>query len=210
MEISPKISVLFLDIGGVLLTNGWDHTARQRAASTFKLDYEQMNDRHGMTFDTYERGLLSLDDYLKRVVFYEPRSFSPDAFKEFMFGQSEPFDDNIAFFQKIAQNNHLRVGAISNEGRELTVHRIETFDLTTLIEFFISSCFVHFRKPDEGIYRLALDIAQVRPQEAVYVDDRAMFAEIAQGLGIHSIHHQNLKQTRQAFAEVGLDVSATT
>jgi len=124
-----------------------------------------------------------------------------------MFGRSEPLGDNIAFFQRLAQINHLRVGAISNEGRELTVHRIKTFGLTTLIEFFISSCFVHFRKPDTGIYRLALDIAQVAPEEAIYVDDRGMFVEIARGLGINSIHYQSLTETRQALEQAGLNVS---
>lgn len=173
MERSNDISVLFLDIGGVLLTNGWDHHMRQRAAEEFGLDYEEMNDRHSMTFDTYERGLLSLDDYLNRVVFYEPRAFSPQQFRQYMFGRSEAISDNIAFFRRVAHANGLRVGAISNEGRELTVHRVRTFHLTELIDFFISSCFVHFRKPDEAIYRLALDIAQVPPQRTVYIGDRA-------------------------------------
>jgi putative hydrolase of the HAD superfamily len=204
MTTSSRIRVLFLDIGGVLLTNGWDHNMRQRAAQEFGLDYQEMNDRHSMTFDTYERGLLSLDNYLQRVVFYRQRSFSPEQFKEFMFSRSQAIDDNIEFFQILAKANNLRVAAISNEGRELTVHRIRTFGLTKLIEFFISSCFVHYRKPDEGIYRLALDIAQVSPQEAVYVDDRAMFVEIAQNLGIYSLYYQSQSETRRELERVGL------
>jgi putative hydrolase of the HAD superfamily len=206
MKNEPDISVMFLDIGGVLLTNGWDHHMRQQAAEEFGLDYEEMNDRHSMTFDTYERGLLSLDKYLDRVVFYEPRSFSPQQFKDYMFGRSRAIDDSIAFFREVARVNRLRVGAISNEGRELMVRRIDTFHLTELIDFFVSSCFVHFRKPDEEIYRLALDIAQVPPERALYIDDRAMFAEIAEGLGIRSIHHENLEQTRRAMEKAGLDL----
>jgi putative hydrolase of the HAD superfamily len=206
MATSSHISVLFLDIGGVLLTNGWDHDMRQRAAHQFGLDYEEMNERHSMTFDTYERGLLSLDNYLKRVIFYRQRDFSPEEFKEFMFSRSQTLGDNIGFFRELAKVNKLRVAAISNEGRELTVHRIRRFHLTELIEFFISSCFVHYRKPDEGIYRLALDIAQVAPQEAVYVDDRTMFVEIAESLGIRSFYYQNLDETRRQLERIGLKV----
>ncbi len=206
MRKNSNISVLFLDIGGVLLTNGWDHNMRQKAADEFGLDYEEMNDRHSMTFDTYERGLLSLDDYLKRVVFYKQRSFTPEQFRQYMFDRSAELDHNISFFRELAMANGLRVGAISNEGRELTVHRIRTFKLSMLIEFFISSCFVHYRKPDEGIYQLALDIAQVPPEEAVYVDDRNMFVEIARNLGVHSIHHEGLKETTRALKQIGLEI----
>jgi len=206
MKDTPEISVMFLDIGGVLLTNGWDHTMRHRAADKFELDYEEMNDRHNMIFDTYERGLLSLNEYVRRVVFHKQRPFTPEQFKQYMFDQSQPIDHNIAFFQKIAEVNRLRVGAVSNEGRELTVHRIRTFQLTELIDFFISSCFVHFRKPDEDIYQLALDVAQVPPEEVVYIDDRAMFVEIAANLGIHGIHHKNLNETRQTLQQIGLEV----
>jgi putative hydrolase of the HAD superfamily len=206
VKSSCGISVLFLDIGGVLLTNGWDHKTRQQAARDFELDYEEMNDRHGMTFDAYERGLLSLNDYLKRVVFYQERSFTLEQFTEYMFSRSQPIDHNVTFFQRVTEVNGLKVGAISNEGRELTVHRIRTFGLTRLIEFFISSCFVHFRKPDEGIYRLALDIAQVPPERAAYVDDRAMFVEIARNLGIRSIHYRGLEETRRALERLGLEV----
>jgi putative hydrolase of the HAD superfamily len=206
MRSSIDISALFLDIGGVLLSNGWDHNMRRKAAAEFALDYDEMNDRHSMTFDTYERGLLSLDDYLKRVVFYEQRSFTPRQFKEYMFGQSRAIDNNIQYFKRIAQANGLKVGAISNEGRELTVHRIHTFRLNEVIQFFISSCFVHFRKPDEGIYRLALDIAQVTPEQAVYVEDSPMFVEVAENFGIHSILYKNLRTTRLSFEQLGLKI----
>jgi putative hydrolase of the HAD superfamily len=204
MKHSLDISVLFLDIGGVLLTNGWDRKMRQRAAEEFALDLEELNERHNLTFDTYERGLLSLDAYLRRVVFYQDRAFTPEQFKDYMFAQSQPIDDNIEVFKKLAKANGLRVGAINNEGRELAIHRIREFHLTALMDFFITSSFVRFRKPDEDIYRLALDIAQVAPERAVYVEDRRMFVEVAQELGIHSIHYESLEKTLDVLAEMGL------
>jgi putative hydrolase of the HAD superfamily len=206
MKNRADISVLFLDIGGLLLTNGWDRRMRRRAAEEFQLDFDEMNERHNLTFDTYERGLLSLDEYLRRVVFHVKRAFTPERFKAFMFDQSRPLDGNIETFRKMADAHDLKVCAISNEGRELAVHRIRAFHLSEFIDIFILSSFVHFRKPDEDIYRLALDIAQVAPEHAVYIDDRLLFVEVAQSLGIPSIYHEHLEQTLTALAQIGLEV----
>jgi putative hydrolase of the HAD superfamily len=204
MQEYSDISVLFLDIGGVLLTNGWDHDTRRQAAETFGLDYDEMSDRHAMTFDAYERGAITLDEYLRRVVFCRERDFTVAQFKEFMFSRSQRLGANIETFARIAEINDLRVGSINNEGRELNLHRIHKFQLTDLIEFFISSCFTGFRKPDEGIYRLALDISQVEPHRAVYIDDREMFVEVASGMGIRGIWHEDIDKTCEALSQIGL------
>ena len=198
------IVALFLDIGNVLLTNGWDHTMRQQAAQKFGLDYEEMNERHHLTFDTYEEGKLSLAEYLGRVVFCSPRSFSPKDFTDFIFAQSKPKPEMIQLVQELKQRYGLKTAAVSNEGRELTLYRVKKFHLSSFIDFFISSCFVHLRKPDEDIYRLALDCAQVEAEQVVYIDDRQMFVEVAAGLGINGIHHADLASTRKALADFGL------
>ena len=206
MNPSSPIKTLFLDIGGVLLTNGWDNNTRTRAAEKFGLDYNEMNERHHLTFDTYEVGKLSLDEYLNRVVFYQDRSFSREEFKDFMYAQSLPFPEMIALIRELKARYGLQVAAVSNEGRELTMYRVQRFKLGTVLEFFISSCFVHYRKPDVDIYRIALDIAQVRPEQVVYIDDRAMFVEVARGLGIRGIIHTGYEATRTALEELGLSV----
>jgi putative hydrolase of the HAD superfamily len=198
------ITALFLDIGGVLLTNGWDHLARQRAAQQFDLDYEEMDERHHLTFDTYEEGKLSLDQYLDRVIFYQKRPFSRETFRTFMFDQSKPYQAMIDLVCDLKQRYGLRIAAVSNEGRELTVHRIQTFDLGAFMDFFIASCFVHYRKPDADLYTIALDIAQVPPEQVVYIEDRPMFVDVAKGLGLHTILHTGVESTRQALKTFGL------
>jgi putative hydrolase of the HAD superfamily len=208
MSNNSSISTLFLDIGGVLLTNGWDHTMRQKAAETFDLDYGEMNERHHLTFNTYEEGKLSLYAYLKRVIFYEERPFSLEEFRAFMFEQSRPYQEMIDLVCRLKERYGLKIAAVSNEGRELTIHRIEEFDLGSFIDFFISSCFVHYRKPDEDIYRIALDIAQVPPERVVYIEDRPMFVQVAQGLGIQGIIHQDFRATRAALRGFGLSLEA--
>ena len=208
MTASASLTTLFLDIGGVLLTNGWDRGIRTLASEKFGLDYKEMDERHHLTFDTYEEGKLSLDEYLNRVVFYQERSFSREEFKAFMYAQSQPFPEMIELMRGLKAQHGLQVAAVSNEGRELTVYRVQQFKLGTFIDFFISSCFVHYRKPDADLYRIALDIAQVGPEQVVYVDDRPMFVEVAQGLGIKGIVHTGLDTTRKTLADLGLSLAS--
>jgi len=204
MTPSSSITTLFLDIGGVLLTNGWDRNARTRAAAKFGLDCDEMNESHQLTFDTYEEGKLSLDEYLNRVVFYQERSFSREEFKGFMYAQSQPFPEMIELMRGLKTQHGLQVAAVNNEGRELSVYRAQQFKLGTFIDFFVSSCFVHYRKPDADMYRIALDIAQASPHQVVYIDDQPMFIEVAQGLEIRGILHQGYETTREALEAMGL------
>jgi putative hydrolase of the HAD superfamily len=203
---SAAITTLFLDVGGVMLTNGWDRSMRRLAAETFNLDYAEMDERHHLTFDTFEQGKLSLETYLKRVVFYEQRPFTIGEFREFMFDQSRPFPEMIDMICGLKGRYKLKLAAVSNEGRELTQYRVKTFGLTKFIDFFVSSCFVHIRKPDEDIYRIALDLSDASPEEVLYIDDRPMFVEVAEGLGFKGLHHKGYEQTKAALAGYGLTI----
>ncbi|MGD8804654.1 MAG: HAD family phosphatase [Chloroflexota bacterium] len=198
------ITTLFSDIGGVLLTNGWGRESRRRVANELGLDFAEMDERHHLTFDTFEEGKLSLNEYLKRVVFYEERPFTRKSFKHLMFSQSRPYPDMISLITNLKVQHGIKIVAVSNEGRELAEYRIQQFELRQLFDFFIVSSFVHIRKPDADIYRLALDVAQVRPEQAVYIDDRAMLVDVARGLGIHGIHHTSCAASQDALAQLGL------
>ncbi len=152
MKNGTNITTLFTDIGGVLLTDGWNRESRKNAAAKFNLDLEELEERHHLTFDTYEEGKLSLDDYLKRIIFYEKRTFTIDEFKKFMYAQSSPFPEMIKSITQLKKQYSLKVGVVSNEGRELTEYRIKEFKLDQFVDFFISSSFVHLRKPDVDIF----------------------------------------------------------
>jgi putative hydrolase of the HAD superfamily len=204
MSGTLPITTLFLDIGGVLLTNSWDQGTRRRASQKFNLDYEEMNERHHLTFDTFEEGKLSLKEYLDRVVFYKARPFSYDEFVSFIYSESVPFPDMINLMCGLKTRYHLQIAAVSNEGRELTMYRVEKFGLRDFIDFFISSCFIHIRKPDEDVFRIALDVAQVRPDQVIYIEDRSMFVEVARKMGIEGIVHTDYETTRKALEERGL------
>ena len=202
--MAQKITALFTDIGGVLLTNGWDRNARAEAVKQFQLDAAELEDRHHLTFDTYEEGKLLLDEYLDRIVFYEPRSFSKETFKQFMYDYSRPYDTMIQLLKKLKEKYNLKTVVVSNEGRELNQYRIETFQLNTFIDFFVSSSFVHFRKPDADIFKVALDMAQVPLDQILYIDDRPLFVQVAEGLGIKGIIHRNYEATKSELATYGL------
>ena len=200
------VTTLFLDLGGVLLSNGWDRTSRKRAAEKFGIDFMEMDERHHLAFGTYEEGKQSLEDYLSRAVFYEERPFSRDSFIMFMFAQSHPYPEMIDLVRRLKERYGLKLICVSNEGRELTEYRIKRFELRTFIDCFVSSCFVHVRKPDYDIYRIAMDIAQAPCEEVVYIEDRGMFVEAARCLGIQGIVHKDYVSTREALAALGLSL----
>jgi len=202
--MSHPIKALFLDIGGVLLNNGWDRKARQDAAKSFGLDYTDMEERHHLTYDTYEAGKINLDTYLDRIVFFEKRGFTKEQFRMFMISQSHAHQPTIDYFKTLKKTHNIKIGVLSNEGRELSEYRTRKFELHSFVDFFVVSSYVHVRKPDEDIYRLALGIAQLSPENCAYVDDRHLFVEVAQKLGIRSIHHTALSNTSAQLEAMGL------
>ena len=201
-----EVTCLFVDIGGVLLTNGWDHPARKRVAAHFELGLAELEERHHVTFNTYEEGKITLEEYLDRVVFHQKRPFTRAQFRRAMFAQSRPHPEMIELIAQLKDKYGLRIAVVSNEGRELNAHRIRAFKLARLVDLFVSSCFVHVRKPDEDIFRLALDIAQTPARHVVYLEDTPMFVRIAEGLGIRSVLHTDYESTRAKFSALGLGI----
>jgi putative hydrolase of the HAD superfamily len=139
-----------------------------------------------------------------RTVFYKERPFTIDQFRDFMFEQSEAYPEMIGLIRDLKAKHGLKIAVVNNEGRELNEHRIRQFKLYEFVDFFISSCFVHFRKPDADIWKVAMDIAQVPKENVVYIDDRLMFVQVAQGLGLRGINHKTYEQTRDQLATLGL------
>ena len=199
-----RFFALYTDIGGVLGTNGWDSDLRQRACAHFQIDFHSVESRHHLMFDTYERGFLSFEDYLRHVFFASPRSFTIEQVRDYTYDQSIAWPENIEFFRRVKEANRLKLGLISNEGLGITEHRIGKFGLRQLADFLVISHFVHLRKPDHEIWRLALNLAQARPEESIYVDDRELFVTVASELGFTAVHHTSLESTKQQFQKLGL------
>lgn len=193
-----KIKILFSDIGGVLLTNGWGHESRKAAAEKFHLNYEEMDLLHDFIFNVYEIGKITLDDYLNTVIFKEKRNFSRQEFKNFMFSQSQELPNTLPWMIGW-KNRHenIKVISINNEPKELNEYRIRKFKLHDFFDAFVSSCEVGMRKPDPGIFLLALGIAQAKPEECIYFDDRIMLVEAAKKVGIRAFLHKDFKTTRK-------------
>ena len=204
MKRNASITALFLDIGGVLLTDGWDHHARKRAAKHFKLDRAELEARHSLNFDIFEAGKLTLKEYLNRVVFHQKRAFTRAQFRRFVFAQSRPFPQMMALVRKLKAKYGLKIAVVSNEARELNDYRIRKFKLGGFVDFFISSCYVHVSKPDADMFRLALDISQAPVRQIVYIDNTPMFVQIAEDMGIRSVLHVDYRTTCAKLAALGL------
>jgi putative hydrolase of the HAD superfamily len=202
--MKTTITCALVDIGGVLLSNGWDRHARKRAADNFGLDLTELNERHHQNFEIYEIGKLSLDEYLSRVIFHQKQEFTRAQFQQFMFEQSTPILEMIELISRLKILYGLKIVAVSNEGRELNNYRIQHFNLTHIFDFFVSSCFVKMRKPDPDIFQLAFDMVQTPAEHIVYIDNTALFTDMAKKNGMHSIYHQNYHNTCKQLAALGL------
>jgi putative hydrolase of the HAD superfamily len=199
-----EVTTLFWDLGGVILTNGWDRASRRKAAEKFHLDWDEFEDRHELVLNGFETGEIPLSEYLQRTVFYRERPFTRDEFRQFMFDQSQPFPESLELLGELVATKKLFMAALNNESAEINEYRIRTFHLRNYFEAFFSSCYLGVRKPDAGIYRRALSMTQRDPSECIFIDDRGLNLECAKELGMRTIHFRNANQLREAFAEYGV------
>lgn len=199
-----EISALFWDVGGVLLTNGWDRHSRERAAKKFGLDWEDFEDRHELVVGRFETGRLSLDRYLERTIFYRDRDFSKDVFKAHMLDQSKPIEGSLQVAARLAKAGKYLMSTLNNESRELNLYRIEHFELRKHFSLFMSSSFLGVKKPEDEMFHLALDLCQRDPEECVFIDDREINLEGADNLGLQTLHFKNAQQLEEDLHNLGL------
>ncbi len=201
-----NITTLFWDIGGVILTNGWDGGSRKEAAVAFHLDWDEFQDRHDLSFPAFDSGQITLNEYLDRTLFYRQRAFTREEFTAFMFAQSKEYPETRAILDKVSRSGKYFIGAINNEPLELNQYRIEAFDLRRNFLVFFSSCYVRSRKPEEMIFRVALEVTQRPPEKCLFIDDRPLNLESPRRLGMITIHHENAQQLRSELGKYGVEV----
>jgi putative hydrolase of the HAD superfamily len=204
-----KISTLFFDIGGVILTNGWDSVARRAAISKFQLDFQEFEARHLVANPAFERGQMTLDEYLEQTIFYSKRTFSLQEFRDFMYSQSQPMPESLEFVRRMARSRGYLIATINNEGAEINAYRIEQFSLRDIFAAFFSSCYVGMRKPDTGIYELALKVLQRSADESIFVDDRAENIEGARKVGLNTIQFKDVPQLACDLNNFGVQITAS-
>ena len=200
------INTIFFDVGGVCLTNGWDNIAREKATIKFSLDYEELEKRHNPVFKKFEKGKLSLDEYLNKVIFFRKRKFNKKDFIEFMYSQSRAHNSTINLLQKLSLSNKYHLATINNESFELNQYRINNFNLKKYFKNFFSSCFLGTRKPEPEIFLKALNVLQKNPGECLFIDDREENYQSAKSLGLNSIHLENPSELIEKLKEFKIKI----
>lgn len=195
-----QLTTIFWDIGGVILTNGWDIDSRKAAAEIFRLDWNELEKLHDAPFAEWEKGRLTLNQYLDNTVFREQRPFSREEFITFMLAQSKEYPKSREVLAEVARTRRYFIGAINNEPLELNDYRIQQFKLKREFLVFFSSCYVGARKPEEDIFRIALHVTQKLPGECLFIDDREVNLESPRRLGLDTIHYQTAQQLRAELA----------
>ena len=202
----PKVTVLFWDVGGVLLSNGWDEPCRREAVRKFGLDWEDFEGRHQLIVTAFEIGEIGLKEYLERTVFYRPRAFTEQDFKNFLFSLPRPCPGTLAMVERLSQSKRYLLATLNNESLELNLYRISRFGLRNYFDVFFSSCFLGVRKPDEAIFHRALQMTQRSPEESVFIDDRAVNVDCARRIGMRAIRFQDAAQLRHDLRESGVEI----
>jgi putative hydrolase of the HAD superfamily len=204
-----RTTILFWDLGGVLLSNGWDREQRAAVVERFGVDAGEFEDRHREMVPALETGRCSLDDYLRATVFHAPRPFTAAQFREAMLAESSAFPGCLEVVDRLAQGGRYLLATLNNESRELNEYRIARFGLRRRFACFFTSSFLGWMKPDARIYRAALEVTQRAPGEAVYVDDRAQNLEPARALGMRTLHfrgEQGPDALERGLRELGVEL----
>jgi len=197
--------VILFDVGGVLLTNGWDHRERAVVAKQFNLDLAELEWRHAAHYDAWERDAINVDAYLDAAVFYEPRSFSRAEFFDAICAQSVELPDGaLGILNEVATGCNCLVGALNNEARETNDYRFEKFGLHIYFDVALSSCYLGMRKPEAAIYKRALDILGRPGQRVLFIDDRPENVAEAVGVGMKGIVFKRADALRSELAGLGV------
>ena len=199
-----EITTLFFDVGGVLATNGWDRGARRNCVESFGLDWEEYQDRHEFVADAFETGAMTIDRYLDRTVFYRDRDFTRSSFIDAMKGESIADPEALDLVKRLAITGSYLLATLNNESKELNAHRVASFGLRRYFSLFLTSGYLGVKKPDERIYRLALDITQRDPRECLFVDDRQLNLECVFSLGMTGIHFETVEHLEADLAGLGV------
>ncbi len=203
-----EVKALFFDIGGVLLTNGWDRSERTVAAEKFHLDWKEFEDRHELVLHAFEVGDMGLDEYLDRVIFYCPRNFSREEFADYIRAQSKELPGTMDVLRRLAETKKYLISSLNNESWDMNAYRIAKFGLRRYFDVFLSSCYLGVRKPDEAIYQRALDITQRKGEECVFIDDRALNLECARELGMRTIQFKDAAQLEKDLKAINIAIAA--
>ena len=199
-----EVTLLLWDVGGVLLSDGWDRASRQRAAERFGLDAGALEERHAAVVQAFESGQLSLAGYLRAVVFQEPRPFSPEDFIAFLHGESKPHPEAIALARRFRAGGRYVLATLNNESRELNRYRVETFGLRDIFHAFFSSGETGRLKPEPGAYELALHLTQRDPEEALLLDDREENLQAAARLGLRTLKVEDPRRLGEGLGRLGI------
>jgi putative hydrolase of the HAD superfamily len=202
------VSTILWDIGGVLLSNGWDHQQRDAVLARFGLDSGEFERRHAAVDQAWERDEIGVDEYLRQTVFYEPRSFTQAEFLDAMKEQSQVLaDSGLGILRQLSASEEHVLATVNNEARAMNEFRLKKFNLLDNFDAFFSSCYLGLRKPDPKIYQVALDVLQRDPEHVIFIDDRAENVAAAASLGIHAIRYEGSAKLAQDLARAGVSLS---
>ena len=207
---SPAIETIFWDIGGVLLTNGWDMGQRARVLASLGVDVAAYEAVHEAENWYWERGLMTAEEFFRRTVIAPNPGLGLtfDALWPLVCGESAVLHGEcFAVLRALRDVPGVRLATLNNESRELNGYRLDAFGLRECFDFFVCSGYVGEMKPAAAIYRTAIEISGRAAETGLFIDDKAENCEAARAHGMKAIHFKTPLQLVSELEQNGVEIT---
>jgi FMN phosphatase YigB (HAD superfamily) len=202
---SPPIKTIFWDVGGVLLTNGWDKGQRTEVLTRLGVDLADYESRHDEANYFWERGLSTAEHFFNLTVLNQnPQLTFSELWPQVCAESRILHPGSLNVLGELATSKRYKLATLNNESRELNAHRLDGFRLRPFFDYFICSGYVHEMKPHPGIYQAAIEISGHVAETALLIDDKVENCEAAAALGMQTVCFESPAQLRDELAQLGV------
>ena len=99
----------------------------------------------------------------------------------------------------------IRTAILSNMGDNVLANMQRTFDWLPRFDVLVWSYQLRMAKPEPAIYLHVLKELDVRPEEALFLDDKLVNVEAARALGMRALEFSTVEKLRRDLVAAGLD-----
>ena len=116
----------------------------------------------------------------------------------------DPLWDTVEIFKRLKESHKYKIYALTNWSAETFPIALTRYDFLTLFDDIVVSGNEKIRKPTPEFYHLLLTRHNVKPEEALFIDDNYRNVLAAEKLGIKSIHFIGAEEFREKLKEFGV------
>lgn len=200
------LKTVYFDLGNVLVFFSLPKMLEQMGKCT-GLSSEDV--KH-LLFNTnlrelYEKGVIHTDDLFKA---FQNRSSKPFTLEEFTHSFCNIFTPNLDLWKVVEKlkKQNIRLILLSNTSECHYNYSAANFPVLNLFDHKVLSYEVGAWKPDEQIFKKALEHAQCDPADCFYTDDIPEFIESARRIGLKGEVYTGVDKLKKDLSKLGLQL----